>query len=88
MKEALPSDPIVGVEQVIMDSHGPGALAPRPLTSPRSMTPAERAVHTLARLPFLQGALCVPLPGVPIRCTLPLMSTFASFRSSWRTIAA
>ena len=61
MKDALPSEPIVGVERVIMDQHGPGAVAPKALSSPQGMTAAQWEKHKLAHLPlpswmpYLQG---------------------------------
>ena len=60
MKTALPSDPITGVEQILLDEHGPGALEARPLSSPPTMTPAQRAKHNLTHLPYHPGcAICV-----------------------------
>ena len=60
MKRACLSEPIVGHHPVALDENGPGALEPRPLPSPRSMTPAQRALHNLTHLPFGSGCpLCV-----------------------------
>ena len=47
MRLALKSDPIVGTDLVISDSNGPGALTPKPLSTPHSMTPREKAIHNL-----------------------------------------
>ena len=55
LKDALFSDPIVGVEAVAISEHGPGALTPRPLSTPPSMTPAQRAIHNLTHLPYHPG---------------------------------
>ena len=52
LKEALFADPIVGVELVVADEHGPGALPTIPLATPHPMTPAELARHNLTHLPF------------------------------------
>ena len=38
-KHAVLNDPIVGHEVTIMDDHGPGGLAVRPLPSPRAPSP-------------------------------------------------
>ena len=60
-KMALASEPIVGLERVTYDEKtGPGALAARPLTSPKSMTPLQRAIHDLTHLPYDPGCgICV-----------------------------
>ena len=51
-KMALASEPIVGMERITYDEKtGPGALAARPLPSPKSMTPLQRSVHDLTHLP-------------------------------------
>ena len=56
---ALPNDPIVGVEHVLRDEQGPGAREARPLPSPPSMTPAQKAKHDLTHLPpHLGCAIC------------------------------
>ena len=52
---ALFDDPIVGVERVVADQHGPGAIAARPLSSPPSMTPAAFEKHCLTHLPYHPG---------------------------------
>ena len=52
LKDALLSDPIVGLEKTILDEHGPGAREPSPLPSPRSMTAAQKAIHDLTHLPY------------------------------------
>ena len=59
MKKALLADPIVGTKSVVMDQHGPGAISAKPLASPPSMTPKERAIHNLTHLPYHPGcAIC------------------------------
>ena len=49
--KALINDPIVGVEQVVLDEQGPGALEAVPMKSPPSMSPAQWAKHCLTHLP-------------------------------------
>ena len=58
LREALVDDPIVGIETVVFDEHGPGALEARPLRTPPAMTPAEKEKHDLTPQP--------PHPGCPI----------------------
>ena len=60
-KMALMEDPIVGIDRVVYDeSTGPGALAARPLASPRSLSASKRAVHDLTHLPYDPGCeICV-----------------------------
>ena len=55
LKDALFSDPIVGIDRVTASEHGPGALPARPLPTPPSMTPAEKAIHDITHLPFHPG---------------------------------
>ena len=55
LKEALFSDPIVGVERVTLTEHGAGAIEARPLPTPPTMTAAEKAKHDLTHLPFHPG---------------------------------
>ena len=55
MSQAMLDDPIVGVEVVLEDHNGPGARQARPLPSPKSMSPAQRAIHDLTHLPFDEG---------------------------------
>ena len=60
LKEALFDDPIIGSGHTLCDSNGLGALEPRALASPPSMTPAARANHNLTHLPYHPGCpLCV-----------------------------
>ena len=55
-KMAMMGEPIVGIERVVYDdSTGHGALAARPLPSPKSMSAAQRAVHDLTHLPCDPG---------------------------------
>ena len=60
-KHALLSDPIVGMERVTWDDgKGPGAIAAKPLPSPKSMTDAQRRIHDLTHLPYDPGCpICV-----------------------------
>ena len=52
---ALLDDPIIGIERVISDKNGSGALDPKPLSSPPSMTPAAFMKHCLTHLPYHPG---------------------------------
>ena len=54
-------DPIVGVDRVVYDdTTGPGALAAKPLSSPKSMTALQKAIHDLTHLPYHPGCeICV-----------------------------
>ena len=52
---ALLEDPIVGVERVLSDQNGPGAIDAKPLASPPSMSPAAFARHCLTHLPYHPG---------------------------------
>ena len=45
-------DKIVGIERVTMTEHGPGALEPRPVSSPREMSQSQKARHWLTHLPY------------------------------------
>ena len=58
LKHAIFQEPIVGTEKVLLDSHGPGAVAPRAISEPRPMTPAELAIHNLTHLPYHPGCPC------------------------------
>ena len=49
------NDPIVGVERVIADENGPGAISAQPLACPPSMTPAAFLKHCLTHLPYHPG---------------------------------
>ena len=49
--KAMFHDPIVGVDKVLLDEHGPGALTPHARSSPRPMTAAEKAIHDVPHLP-------------------------------------
>ena len=55
LKRALFNEQIVCVELVVADENGPGAIAPRALTSTPQMTPAERAKHNPTNLPYHPG---------------------------------
>ena len=48
----LLGEPIVGNESATLTEHGPGALDPRVIPSPKSMTAAQRAKHDIAHLPY------------------------------------
>ena len=60
-KFAVLGEPIVGIERVVYDDEtGSGALPARPLTSPRSMSAAKRAIHDMTHLPYDPGCeICV-----------------------------
>ena len=60
-KMALMSEPIVGIEKVVYDeATGSGAIPARPLTSPKSMSAAQRAVHDITHMPYHPGCeICV-----------------------------
>lgn len=60
-KMAVMGEPIIGMDRVVYDDDtGPGALAARPLTSPKSMTAAQRATHDLSHLHYEPGCeICV-----------------------------
>ena len=60
-KMAMAGEPIVGIDKVVYDeSTGPGALTARPLSSPKSMSAAKRAIHDLTHLPYDPGCeICV-----------------------------
>ena len=49
---AMLDDPIVGVEAVLSNQHGPGARPARPLRTPKHISPAQRAIHELTHTPF------------------------------------
>ena len=60
MRKALLSEPIVGVDKVLVDENGPGARQPTPLPSPRPMTHAQKVLHDLTHLPYDRGCpICV-----------------------------
>ena len=60
MKDAMTTDPIVGIESTTLTEHGPGAREPVALPSPNRMTPAQLAKHWLTHLPYHPGCeLCV-----------------------------
>ena len=51
--KALAHEPIVGVHKVVFDeTTASGALAARPLPSPKGMTMKQREVHDLTHLPY------------------------------------
>ena len=60
-KHATLSDPIVGMDKVTWeDGKGPGALAAKPLPSPKSMSDAQRRIHDPTHLPYEPGCpICV-----------------------------
>ena len=50
---AMTGEPIIGMDRIVYDDEtGPGALAARPLPSPKGMSIAQRAVHDLTHLPY------------------------------------
>ena len=58
---AMMSEPIVGIDKVVYDdATGSGAIPARPLTSPKTMSATQRAVHYLTYLPYHPGCeICV-----------------------------
>ena len=46
-KDVIVDEPIVGKEFITLDQHGPGALEPKPITSPRELTPKQKAKHCI-----------------------------------------
>ena len=64
-KDVLFGDPIVGNESVTLTEHGPGALDPRVMTSPKSMSASQRARHWTTHLPY------DPSCEVCVRCRRP-----------------
>ena len=59
LSKAMLDDPIVGVEAVVHDQHGPGARKARPLPTPKPMSAAQKEIHDLTHLPFDEGCdLC------------------------------
>ena len=62
---AMLDDPIVGVEAVLSNQHGPGARPARPLRTPKQMSPAQREIHDLTRMPFDEGCeICAATRGL------------------------
>ena len=60
-KHAMLSDPTVGMEKVTWeDGKGPGAIAAKPLPSPKPMSDAQRRIHDPTHLPYDPGCpICV-----------------------------
>ena len=54
-KLALLKDPIVGIDKTILDANGPGALDPKLLTTPPTMTKAQWEKHKVTHLPHHPG---------------------------------
>ena len=60
LRHAVVDDPIVGHGPILSDANGLGAIQPHALSSPPSMTPAQRALHNITHLPFHPGCpICV-----------------------------
>ena len=51
MKQTVADDPLIGDEGVLHDDNGPGAREARPLPSPPTATPAQKAKHDLTHQP-------------------------------------
>ena len=52
-KMAMMGEPRIGVERVVYDdSTGHGALKAQPLSSPKGMSAAQRAIHDLTHMPY------------------------------------
>ena len=56
---AVLSEPIVGVDKVVLDERGQGALSPRMLPAPKEPTPAARAKHNLTHMPYEAWCPCL-----------------------------
>ena len=55
-KMAMWSEPIVGIDKVVYDdATRSGAIPARPLTSPKTMSATQRAVHDPTHLPYHPG---------------------------------
>ena len=79
-KMALVGEPIIGVERVVYDdSTGHGALEARPLSSPKGMSVAQRAIHDLTHLPY------DPSCEICVSCRRP-NTPHTSLKTSERTI--
>ena len=52
MHDAVLDEKIVGKDNVTLDEHGPGAIQPKALSSPRRMLPSQEALHWLTHLPY------------------------------------
>ena len=51
-KHAVLDEATVGVEAVVLDGRGQGALTPRPLPTPKEPTAAAREKHNLTHIPY------------------------------------
>ena len=52
MQDAVLDEKRVGKDNVTLDEHGPGAIQPKALSSPRRMLPSQEALHWLTHLPY------------------------------------
>ena len=53
---ALMGEPIIGMDRMVYDdATGSGAIPARPLSSPKAMSAAQRAIHDLTHLPYDPG---------------------------------
>ena len=76
LRLAMSSDQIVGAETVL-DDRGPGAITPRPLPTPSTMTPAQLAIHNLTHLPYHPGC---PICAATRRPNSPHLTTHENRR--------
>ena len=81
-------DPIVGVEHVLEDENGPGALPARSLASPPSMTPAAFLRHCLTHVPYHPGCPICAATRKPNTQHRPPMNTPEQFRCWWETMGS
>ena len=51
-KSVVVDDPIVGESFTTLDKNGPGAIEAKPISSPRELTPLQRAKHWCTHLPY------------------------------------
>ena len=51
-KDVIVDDPILGKQFITLDHNGPCALEPKPITSPRELTPKQKANHWISHLPY------------------------------------
>lgn len=65
LSKAMLDDPIVGIDKIISDQHGPGSLAAKSLPTPKPMSAAEKEEHDLTHIKFHPGCgICQATRGV------------------------
>ena len=85
MKDAMPSEAITGVDRVVSDEHGLGALPAIPLPSPQAMTADRRQFMILPISLTIRGVLSVQRLANPTLCIYLLMNINEWSRCSRRT---